>query len=109
LEYATPRAFPPWLALVTLASIGLFVAGLVVYLRNSDAPSGGTTPPADATTSSSGGSGSGSGAKPTPPVGMLAVKKADGTVAFYVDANPLSAAVFMKFDAKHEQPGKPED
>lgn len=107
MEYATPRAFPPWLALITLASVGLFVAGLVVYLRaEGSTGGGGTTPaPADAAVVGSGGSAE----KPAPPVGMLAVKKADGSVAFYVDANPLSAAVFMKFDAKHVQPGKPED
>ena len=109
LEYATPRAFPPWLALITLASVALFVAGLVVYLRAQDGSGGGTTStPSDAPVTGSAGSGSGSAAKPAP-VGMLAVKKADGSVAFYVDANPLSAAVFQKFDAKHVQPGKPED
>src|SRR5437868_6461059 len=95
LEYATPRAFPPWLALITLASVALFVAGLVVYLRRDAGTSGSSTPPADASVT---GSADGS-AKPAP-VGMLAVKKADGTVLFYVDANPLSAAVFKKFDAK---------
>jgi len=110
LEYATPRAFPPWLALITLASVALFVAGLVVYLRAEQGGSGGGTTPAPADAAVTGGSGgSGSAAKPSPPVGMLAVKKADGSVAFYVDANPLSAAVFSKFDAKHVQPGKPED
>ena len=107
LEHATPRAFPPWLALITLASIALFVAGLVVYLQRDEGTGGGTTQTPDAAVTGSAG-GSGSAAKP-PPVGMLAVKKADGTVAFYVDANPLSAATFAKFDAKHVQPGKPED
>lgn len=107
IDFAPARAFPGWLVLITLACIALFVAGLVVYLRRDEGPSTTASPPADA-----GGRGSGSGssaAKQIAPIGMLAVKKPDGTVAFYVDAQPLAMSVYKKFDAKHEQDGKPED
>ncbi len=106
LDYAPPRAFPRWLVLVTLASIALFVAGLVVYLRRDEGASTAVPPPADA----GGSAGTGSAApRPVAPIGMLAVKKPDGTVAFYVDAQPLGMGVYKKFDATHEQVGKPED
>ncbi|MBA3463932.1 MAG: protein kinase [Deltaproteobacteria bacterium] len=101
LDVAPRRVFPGWLVFVTLASIALFVAGLVVYMRRDDGTSAGT-PPADAAVGSAGDG----GVKPGAPIGMLAVKKADGSVAFYVDAQPLSAAIYTKFDTKHEQPGK---
>jgi hypothetical protein len=106
LDFVPPRAFPGWLVAITLASIALFALGLVVYLRAGDA---GTTtpPPADAGTAAAGASDG--GIKGGTPIGMIAVKKADGTVAFYVDAQPLSAAVYKKFDPKHEQDGKPDE
>lgn len=100
-----PRAFPGWLVAVTLACITLFVAGLVVYVRAPD----GASPPASDAGSAAGAGSSAAGAKGGAPVGMLAVKKPDGTVAFYVDAQPLSAATYGKFDPKHVQDGKPDD
>jgi serine/threonine protein kinase len=108
LDYTPPRAFPGWLVFVTLASIALFVAGLVVYMRRDDGSSAGASPPpADAAVST--GAGSDAGPKPAAPIGMLAVKKADGTVAFYVDAKPLSLATYKKFAPSHVQDGKPDD
>jgi serine/threonine protein kinase len=108
LDFAPPpRAFPGWLVAITLVSIALFALGLVVYLRAGDGAAAGTPPPADAGSAASGSNDA--GAKGGTPIGMLAVKKADGTVAFYVDAHPLSSAVYKKFDPKHEQDGKPED
>lgn len=106
-DFATPRAFPGWLVFVTLASLALFAAGLVVYLRRGTGSSPGTAPPTPADAAVSAGSAD-AGAKPVAPIGMLAVKKADGTVAFYVDAQPLAVSVFKKFDPKHEQDGKPD-
>jgi serine/threonine-protein kinase len=107
-ELDTPaRAFPGWLVLVTLVSIGLFVAGLVVYLRRDDSAAAATSAPADAAVST--GAPGDAGPKAAAPIGMLAVKKADGTVAFYVDAKPLSLATYKKFAPTHVQDGKPDD
>jgi hypothetical protein len=102
MDALPPRAFPGWLVFVTLASLALFVAGLVVYLRRDDGSATSAPPPAaNATT------GSGDARKPAIPPGMLAVKKADGSVLFYVDAQPLALDVYKKFRPKHEQDGKP--
>jgi serine/threonine protein kinase len=87
-----PRTVPVWLVLFTLACIGLFVAGLVVYLRKSGA--------------SPNPSGTGSGA--TAPIGMVLVTRGDGT-KFYVDAVPVPYAAFRKVFADHQQPGSPDD
>ena len=102
MDVLPPRAFPGWLVFVTLASLALFVAGLVVYLRRDDGSAASAPPPA-----ASASTGSGDVHKAAIPPGMLAVKKADGTVLFYVDAQPLALDVYKKFRPKHEQDGKP--
>jgi len=108
-DRGTPRAFPGWLVFVTLASIAVFVAGLVVYLRAGDgsqAAGGGTPPPPPATDAAMGAL---SDAVPSaPPAGMLLVKKKDGST-FYVDAQPVRLGVYRQVFAKHEQAGKPDD
>lgn len=116
IDTLPPRAFPVWLVVVTLASIALFVAGLVVYLRRDAGP--------PSTESSSTGSGSGSGsqsavaprsgsAAATPevkaPPGMILIKKADGSPAFYVDAQPINLGIYRQLFDKHQQDGKPEE
>ena len=109
LAGAAPRAFPGWLVFVTLVSIALFVAGLVVFLRKGDASSAGggavtPPPPRDAV--------SGSvvdAAISAVPAGMLVVKNKNGTPWFYVDAQPVRLAAYRQVFAKHEQPGKPGD
>ena len=111
------RGFPGWLVFVTLISIALFVAGLVVFLRKGDASSAGTgsgsatgsnKPAAIDAGSGSAITGSGSAASAIP-AGMLTVKKKDGSTWFYVDAQPVRAAAYRAVFAKHEQAGKPED
>ncbi len=99
-----PRAFPIWLVVITLGCIALFVAGLVVYLQRDDG-----TPHAAASPADSGGSAGNGAVKPVAPIGLLAVNKPDGTVAFYVDARPVAMGSFKKFDADHVQEGKPDD
>ena len=105
-----PRAFPGWLVLVTLASLALFVAGLVVYLRRDDGHAAATPatarrrrgvprPPPART--------------PHPaaiPPGMLAGQEARWlAVAFYVDARPLGVEIYKKFRPQHAQAGPPSE
>ncbi|MBA3541736.1 MAG: serine/threonine protein kinase, partial [Deltaproteobacteria bacterium] len=105
-----PRAFPAWLIVFTLLCVGVFVAGLVLYLRRGAVPeSSGVTPPA-ARPDAGGAIGSGDAATATkPPTGMLLVRKADGSPRLYVESQPISLGEFQKLFAKHEQLGKPED
>jgi serine/threonine-protein kinase len=110
-----PRAragLPGWLVMFSLACVGLFVAGLVVFLQKGSQPA---APPAAGSGSAQVGSvigsagsaaaGSGSAAGPAVPAGMLLVKKADGTPWFYVDQKPVSLAEFRAVFADHKQPG----
>ncbi|MDB4963720.1 MAG: serine/threonine protein kinase [Myxococcales bacterium] len=106
-----PRAFPGWLVLITLLSIAVFVAGLVVYLRKGDTPAqgaspgAGTSPPAkDASVGANVGA-----AASEAPAGMRLVRKPDGSPWFYTDAQPVSVAAYRQVFSKHEQAGKPED
>jgi serine/threonine-protein kinase len=104
---------PAWLIMFSLACIGLFVAGLVVYLQRGDAGDGAAT--------GSGSAGSGAVVTPLPvpvdaaapapvvPAGMIVVRKPDGTAWFYVDANPVTSAQFKTVFADHKQSGKPDD
>ncbi len=102
LDRPPPRAFPGWLVVVTLLSVGLFAGGLIVFVMNRDA--GATVVP---TVGSGSGSGSGSGAVKAPPAGMLVVKMPTGSL--YVDAQPVSIAAFQTLFPKHVQAGKPTD
>ena len=100
-----PRALPGWLIAVTLLSLALFAAGLVVYLRRD--------------TGEAQASGAGTGSAPPPdaaaivhidaaePPGMLLVRKPDGTPWFYADATPITVEAYRELFAKHE--GNPKD
>ena len=96
-----PKAgLPVWLVMVTLASLALFVAGLVTYLGREEPA------PQPATLVGSGGSGSGSvQTQAQTPAGMILVKHPDGTPWFYVDALPVSAAAYQTLFADHTQAG----
>jgi len=105
------RTFPIWLILVSLASLALFVAGLVVYLQRSGKP------PAAPPVVGSGGSAASGGVAPTPdapsvpvpPEGMVLVKKPDGSTIF-VSAKPITLAAYQAVFADHKQEGgKPDD
>ncbi len=110
-----PRAkavLPAWLVMFSLACIGLFVAGLVVFLQKGDsaaAPGGGSAQGSGSAepigSAGSAAAGSGSAAAPAIPAGMLLVKKPDGTPWLYVDAKPVSLAQFRAVFADHKQPG----
>ena len=91
---APRRGVPVWLVLVTLASLALFVAGLVAFL--------GREAPAVAAST-------GSGATAGAPAGMIRVYHPDGTPWFDVDAHPVSAAAFQAVFGNHVQPGAPSD
>jgi serine/threonine-protein kinase len=91
-----PRAsLPGWLVALTFVCIALFVAGLVVYLRRSDAA---TPPPSAAPRDAAVGE-----------ADMLLVKKPDGSPWFYVDPRPVSLGAFRQVFRKHDQAGEPDD
>jgi serine/threonine protein kinase len=122
--FVPPRSgLPVWLLMVTLASIALFVAGLVTYLGREDtappkpavmgsgsaAPVGsGSAATAGSGSASGSGSGSGSGSAQIP-AGMILVKRPDGSPWFYVDAEPVTAAAYQTVFGDHVQPGAPTD
>ena len=97
------RGLPAWLIVFSVLCLGVFITGLVVYLRRGPielpAPVTGTTvPPApthDAVPSPDGDA-------------MVVVTKPDGT-KFKVDLHPITAATFHQFNGKHVQPGNPDD
>jgi serine/threonine-protein kinase len=106
--------FPAWVIVLTLACVGVFVAGLVVYLtKGDDAP----TAPAK---TGSGSAGSGSSAAVTPgsgsttigstvPDGMVLVTKPDGKAWLYVDEKPVTAGAYHQMFAEHQQAGAATD
>jgi len=99
--------FPAWLVVVTLASIAVFVAGLVVYLQHgndADATTGKTDPDPGGGGAGTGSTGSADTA-PHVPYGMVLVHHPDGTPWFYVGDKPVTAGAFRELFAKHEQPG----
>ncbi|HUS27877.1 MAG TPA: protein kinase [Kofleriaceae bacterium] len=102
---------PAWLIVFSVASVALFVAGLVVYLqRGSDA----SAEPSKGSAAGSGsaiGTGSGSAQiTPIAPAGMILVKKPDGAPWFFVDAKPVTVSSFKAFFADHKQTtGGPDD
>lgn len=106
------RPIPAWLVVLTLASLALFVAGLVVYLRREPAPAAASTspqapPPADAGIAEL--DAATAPAQREPPAGMLLVTRKDGTPWLYVDAQPVRLAAYQKVFAKHAQSGTPDD
>lgn len=105
LDRIPPRAFPGWLVALTFVCIALFVAGLVVYLRRAEPaePSSASTP-ADAKV----GAVVDAPVAATPPIGMLVVRRKDGT-QFYADPKPVNLQAFRELFSKHEQTGKPDE
>ena len=105
LDIPPPRALPGWLIGLTLVSIALFAAGLVVYLRRDGAAAEPTkqgsnvAPGADAPAAVP--------VDATAPSNMVLVRKADGNPWFYADATPVSIAAYRNVFAKHEQQGQP--
>jgi serine/threonine-protein kinase len=95
---------PAWLIVFSLASIALFIAGLVVFLqRGSDAsaePSKGSAAQGSGTAVGSAGSAQ---ITPIAPAGMIVVKNADGTARFFVDAKPVTVSSFKAFFQDHKQ------
>jgi len=112
LDLPRPRALPAWLIGVTLLSIALFAAGLVVYLRRdtgdanaadgsgSGKPGSNVTPPADSATVGS--------IDATAPANMLLVRKADGSPWFYTDATPVTVGAYRELFAKHDPSASPQ-
>ena len=111
LGYVPPRAIPGWLLLVTLACLGFFAVGLVMYLRKggeqapvatSVAPVSdaavppGDAPPVDQTTTGAA-------------TAMLLVRKPNGSPWFYVDPRPVTLGAYKQVFAAHDQAGKPDD
>ncbi len=103
------RGLPVWLIVLTLASVALFVAGLVVFLGRGDA--GATQSPTPATGGSTDGSAVASGATGSAqqPAGMVLVKRPDGKPWFYVDEKPVNLAAYRTLYPDHTQPGGPDD
>jgi hypothetical protein len=121
LSRLPPPLFPRWAIAVTLASLALFVAGLVVYLGREPAAS--PSPGGDAGPSASAGaagpdagapgrdasSGDGGARGPEVPPGMMLVKDASGAPRLYVDTHPVTAEEFRSVFARHRQKeGRPE-
>jgi serine/threonine protein kinase len=109
-----PRPFPAWLVALTLVCIALFAAGLVVYLRRPTEPVSAGPPAPGPAGSGSAGSGAAGGsagsagrADANPPAGMLLVVKPGGAKLF-VDARPVSAAVYREVFAKYDPAAKPD-
>ncbi|HEY0253958.1 MAG TPA: serine/threonine-protein kinase [Kofleriaceae bacterium] len=106
---AARPSLPAWLWVVTLASIAVFVAGLVTYMTRAD----GDPKPAQG----SAGSGSSGGfavvdpridaaTSPDPKsTTMILVSKPDGSPWFYVDEAPVPAAAYKKLFNTHDQDG----
>lgn len=105
LSRLPPPRFPRWSLAVTLVSVALFVAGLVVFLNRS----GSATQPLAATPAdANSGQPEGDAAPPAePPPGMILVKDGDGRPWLYVDARPVSLQAFRSVFAEHQQSGSP--
>jgi tRNA A-37 threonylcarbamoyl transferase component Bud32 len=101
---------PAWLIVLTLASLALFVAGLVAYLTRPDAPAksagGSGSNGGFAVIDRPGGPGSGgSGATNDATSTMVMVKHPDGSPWFLVDEAPVPASAFKRLFSTHAQPG----
>jgi serine/threonine protein kinase len=91
---AVRGGFPAWVIVLTLACVGLFVAGLVVYMTHGEEAAAGP------------GSGSSTSANPpSVPPGMILVTKPDGHAWFYVDEKPVSASAFRQMFQEHPETG----
>ena len=117
---AVRGGLPAWLVVLTLASIAVFAAGLVVYLQHGRATPG-TAPAGSAGSAGSaastgsakpaaGGSGAGSQVtvEPAAPAGMVLVHHPDGSPWFFVAEQAVSAGAFAKLFADHQQTGGPD-
>jgi serine/threonine protein kinase len=103
LSLLPPPTFPRWSIAVTVASLALFVAGLVVYLgRSAPAPAPAAVVAADAAAPAPVDA---AAAPPSPsaPPGMILVKDKSGKPAFYVDARPVSVEAFRSVFTNHPQ------
>jgi len=107
MKVATGGGLPAWLIVVSLLSLGLFVAGLVVYMQRDTSSA---APPKDGSGSS--GSNVGSTPPPTPdadvgkkaPAGMVLVTRKDGT-QFAVDEKPVTVSAYKTVFSDHKQGG----
>ena len=90
LSRPPPRAVPGWLILFSVLCVGLFVAGLVIYLRRGEA----ATVPAVA---------SDAGVALVPP-NAIVVTRADGK-RIAVDKVPVTIDAFRQVFKQHTQPG----
>jgi serine/threonine-protein kinase len=100
LDRPPPRAFPGWLAALTLAAIALFAAGLVAYLRRPEPAAAGAPAPAGGAQAGSAAAGSA-----IPPGTLLVTTRPDGA-RIYVDAQPVTAAAFREVFAKYDPAAK---
>ena len=115
VELPVRRGLPAWLVVITLASIALFAAGLIVYLQHGEPSAPGTAGPGSSAPPPGSGSGSGNAGSsatgphdPVPPAGMILVRKRDGSPAFFVDEKPVTAGAFQKLFADHVQATGPD-
>jgi hypothetical protein len=99
LSRLPPTMFPRWAIVVTLGSLALFVAGLVVYLGREPVAAPPAiaidAPPMPAPTD----------APPPPPSlpDMIEVRDKSGKLLFYVHAEPVTAEAFRAVFATHQQ------
>jgi serine/threonine-protein kinase len=100
--------FPAWVIVLTLACVGVFVAGLVVYLTKGDDAAGGPVGAAGSGSGSSTSTGTTTNANQVPP-GMVLVTKPDGKAWFYVDEKPVTADAYQKVFSAHQQGGMGDD
>jgi eukaryotic-like serine/threonine-protein kinase len=115
-ELVVPRSgLPAWLIVFSLLSVGVFVAGLIVYLQRDTTPA--TAAPSSGSGSGSSGSSGSTGGTATPdagiatvkpPAGMVIVKRPNGT-QFAVDEKPVSVAAYRTLYADHKQAGSADD
>jgi serine/threonine protein kinase len=107
LSRLPPPAFPRWAIAVTLASLALFITGLVVYLgREPVAAPAPAVPPSgsvDAAAPPSLPADAGAAEEPQAPPGMIAVKDDSGKLLFWVSAEPVTAEAFRAVYANHKQ------
>lgn len=89
-----PSGLPRWLWVLTALAVVTFVIGIVTYLSRRD-PSRGE-PPAPRGAARDAGSApldaQAASREPSPPDGMVLVRKADGSPWLFVDARPVTAA-----------------
>ena len=110
IGHAQRAGLPAWLVVLTLASLALFVAGLVAFMTRGDPP---TKPTPGSAGSGSGSSGGFTVVDRTIDGGldssstMVLVSHPDGKPWFMVDEVTVRAADFKKLFSTHDQPGDP--